>query len=331
MSNIRFAILGTAKIARTVGPKINTADGSELVGVASRDAGKAAAFAAELNAPVSYNNYQAALDDPNIDAVYLPLPPALHLEWTIKAAAAGKHILCEKPMARSATETQQMIDVCQQHRVVLLDGVMWYHTPRATAIKNYVDGGQLGNIRQMTSAFTFRWDVMPMENLRMHRHLGGGALLDLGWYCVGAALWLLNEMPQQVYARAQWQNHVDIRMNAFLWFANGKVTTIECGFDTVRRRWFEIAGAQQNLVCDDFTRPWNADKPRFWTHDNNGKATEHLLHHKAQEEHMIEAFCDLIRSKNFNHPWLELAKKTQTVCDALERSARTETTVNIGG
>ncbi len=329
MSNIRFAILGAAKIARTVGPKIRTADGAELIGVASRDADKAAAFAAELGAPVSYGSYQAALDDPGIDAVYIPLPPSMHLEWATKAAGAGKHVLCEKPMARSAVETQQMIDVCQQHGVVLLDGVMWYHTPRATAMKRYVDSGQLGDIRQMTAVFTFRWDLMPMDNLRMHRNMGGGALLDLGWYCAGAALWLLNEMPRQVFARAQWQNDVDVRMNAFLWFDNGKVTTIECGFDTVRRRWFEIAGTQQNLVCDDFTRPWKPEKPRFWTHDNDGNATEHLLRHKAQEEHMIEAFCELIRSGNVNHPWLELARKTQTVCDALDRSARSQAVVDV--
>ncbi len=329
MKNIRFAILGTAKIARTVGPKIHTADGAELVGVASRDAAKAEAFAAELDAPISYDGYQAALNDPNIDAVYIPLPPSMHLEWTTKAAESGKHVLCEKPMARNATESQQMIDVCRSHNVVLLDGVMWYHTPRASAIRNYVVSGKLGDIRQMTSVFTFRWDSMPMENLRMHRALGGGSLLDLGWYCVGSALWLLNETPHRVQAHAQWQNDVDIRMNAFLWFTNEKVVTIECGFDTVRRRWFEIAGANENLVCDDFTRPWKADKPRFWTHDSDGNATEHLLKHKPQEEHMIEAFCELIRSSNVSHSWLDLSQNTQRVCDALDLSARTNSPVEV--
>ncbi|MFY9254999.1 MAG: Gfo/Idh/MocA family oxidoreductase [Fuerstiella sp.] len=328
-TSIRFAILGTAKIAKTVGPKIHTACGAELVGIASRDAAKAEAFAAELQAPVSYGSYQAALDDPNIDAVYIPLPPSMHAEWTTKAAKAGKHVLCEKPMARNAAESQQMIDVCQQHNVVLLDGVMWYHTPRATAIRDYVDSGQLGDLRQMTSVFTFRWDTIPMDNLRMHREMGGGALLDLGWYCVGSALWLLNEMPHKVQAHAQWTNDVDVRLNAFMWFSNNKVTTIECGFDTVRRRWFEIAGSQQNLVCDDFTRPWKADKPRFWTHDNDGNATEHLLQHQPQEKLMIEAFCDLIRTGNINHPWLQLSQKTQTVCDALDRSARTNAAIDL--
>ena len=327
--NIRFAVLGTAKIARTVGPKIQTAKGAELTGVASRSADKAAAFAAEFGIPESYGSYQAALDDPEIDAVYIPLPPSMHLEWTTKAAKAGKHVFCEKPLATNATEAEQMIAGCRQHNVVLLDGVMWYHTPRATAIKHYVDSGQLGELRQLTSVFTFRWDTFPLENVRLQRELGGGSLLDLGWYCVGAAIWLFNDIPRQVFARAIYHNDVDARMNGFLWFNDGRVATIECGFDTVKRRWMEVAGAKQNLVCDDFTRPWNRDKPRFWTHDDDGSATEHVINQKPQEECLVEAFCELIRTGSTTHPWLDLSIKTQLVCDALDQSARARTVVGI--
>ena len=329
MNDIRFAILGAAKIARTVGPHIHTAAGATLLGIASRDSGKAEAFAAEFNVPQTYDSYQAALDDPNIDAVYMPLPPSMHLEWTTKAAEAGKHILAEKPLAKNATEARQMIDVCRANNVVLLDGVMWYHTPRATAMKSAVDSGQLGDVRQMNSVFTFRWDTLPMDNLRLQREMGGGSLLDLGWYCVGAGIWLLGDMPNKVLARAKWHNDVDVRMNAFLWFDGDRMLTIECGFDTVRRRWFEIAGAKKNLVCDDFTRPWKPDKPRFWIHDDNGIATEHLIPHQPQEECMVEAFCKLIRDKQVQHPWADLSLKTQIVCDALDKSARTDAAVDI--
>ena len=319
---IRFAILGTAKIARTVGPRIQTTVGCELAGVASRSPDKAAAFAREFSIPKTYDSYQAALDDPDIDAVYIPLPPSMHLEWTIRAAAAGKHILCEKPLAKNADEVDQMIAVCQQHDVVLLDGVMWYHTPRATELKQVVDSGQLGELRQLTSVFTFRWDTMPMDNLRMHHDMGGGSLLDLGWYCVGAALWMFGELPQQVFARANWCNDVDTRMNAFLWFADEKVATIECGFDAVRRRWLEVAGSKQTILCDDFTRPWNADEPSFRTIDNDGQRVNYVIVQKPQEECMIEAFCELIQRHKTDHEWLTLARRTQIVCDALSRSAR---------
>lgn len=327
MPDLRFVILGTARIARTVGPKIQSASGAELIGIASRNADSAATFAAELGVPRSYGSYQAALDDPDIDAVYIPLPPSLHLEWTAKAAAAGKHVLCEKPMARSLEETDRMIEVCHRHEVVLLDGVMWYHTPRAMEIRKIVSSGQLGELRQLTSVFTFRWDTMPMQDLRMHRELGGGALLDLGWYCVGAALLLFDATPVRVFARATWCNDVDTRLNGFLWFEDGRVATIECGFDTVRRRWVEVAGAAGAVVCDDFTRPWKPEKPRFWSHDSEGASTEHVIPHKPQEECMIEAFCDLVSEKNVDHPLLKLSRQTQLVCDALEQSARSETEV----
>lgn len=322
MDPLRFAVLGSARIARTVGPRIQAFAGTELTGVASRSAASASAFAQELQIPRSYDSYDAALQDPEIDAVYIPLPPSMHLEWTAKAAAAGKHVLCEKPLAMNVGEAAQMIDICQQHEVVLLDGVMWYHTPRAAAIKAVVNSGQLGELRQITSVFTFCWDEFPLDNVRMQRELGGGSLLDLGWYCVGATLWLFDELPVRVTARAQYHHDVDTHFNALLEFADGKMASIESGFDTVKRRWIEVAGNRQNLVCDDFTRPWDENKPRYWTHDSDGKATEHVIPHQPQEEHMLDTFCQLVRSAEVNHFWLELSRKTQLVCDALDRSAR---------
>lgn len=329
MEPLRFAILGTARIARTVGPRLQACAASELVGVASRSAGRAAAFAQELQIPRSWDSYEAALNDPDIDAVYIPLPPSMHQEWTAKAAAAGKHVLCEKPLAMNADEVRQMTEVCQQHHVVLLDGVMWYHTPRATAIREIVASGQLGDLRQLTAVFTFRWDEFPADNVRMQRELGGGSLLDLGWYCVGAAVWLLEDLPQRVTARAQYHSDVDTHFNALLEFADGRMATVESGFDTVKRRWMEVAGTRQNLVCDDFTRPWDESRPRFWTHDNEGKATEHVIPHRPQEDHMIEAFCQLVQDGRTNHSWLELSHRTQLVCDALNRSARDGCSVTL--
>ncbi|MEQ9410178.1 MAG: Gfo/Idh/MocA family oxidoreductase [Fuerstiella sp.] len=329
MTDLRFAILGTAKIARTVGPKIQSADGASVVGVASRNLSTAKAFAGDLGLSKSWGSYQQAIDDPEVDAVYIPLPPSLHLEWTSKAAAAGKHVLCEKPMSCSVEHTSRMIDVCRQHGVVLMDGVMWYHTPRAAAIRRIVDGAQLGELRQLTSVFTFRWDTMPMDNVRLNRDLGGGSLLDLGWYCVGVCLLLFQQLPQKVFATAQWCNDVDTRMNALLWFDQDRMATIECGFDTVRRRWMEVAGATGALVCDDFTRPWKPEKPRFWTHDTDGNSTEHVVPHKPQEECMVEAFCEFVRRGEVSHPWLQLSRQTQLVCDALDQSARTGTPVEL--
>lgn len=329
MKPVRFAILGTARIARTVGPRIQAVEGAELAGVASRSAESASAFASDLNIPKTYDSYEAALNDPDIDAVYIPLPPALHLEWVTRAAQAGKHILCEKPLAMNVSEVRDMIAICRKHGVVLLDGVMWYHTPRATEIKRIVDSGQLGELRQLNSVFTFCWDEFPLDNVRMQRELGGGSLMDLGWYCVGVALWLFDAVPVRVIARADYRNDVDTQFNGWLEFSDGRIASIECGFNTVKRRWVEVAGTTQNLVCDDFTRPWNADKPRFWTHDSNGNANEHVIHQRPQEEHMIDTFGDLVRNDTINHPWMALSQNTQLVCDALDHAARERSSVDI--
>ncbi len=326
---IRFAILGAARIARKVAPHIHAATGAELVAIASRSADSAAAFARECSIPVSFASYQAALDSPDIDAVYVPLPPSLHREWVIRAAEAGKHILCEKPLALNVAEVDEMTAACRQHGVVLLDGVMWYHTPRAAAMRQVVANGLLGDIRQVTSAFTFRWDTWPMEDIRMHRATGGGSLMDLGWYCVGATLLFLNRMPTRVFATARWHNDVDVRLNGMLWFDADLVATVESGFDTVRRRWIEVAGSQQALVCDDFTRPWEDRRPRFWVHDTDGTSTQHTVDHPPLEQCMIEAFCELVRQRHVSHPWLELSRKTQLVCDRLAAAARHEAIIEV--
>lgn len=329
MHDLRFAVLGTAKIGRTVIPRIMATDGATVLGVASRSAHSGKQYASELSLSTSWDSYEAALDNSDVDAVYIPLPPSLHQEWVTKAAESGKHVLCEKPLARNVDEARAIRKVCQQNNIVLLDGVMWYHTARAVEIKRIVDSDQLGQLRQLTSVFTFQWDEFPLDNVRMQRELGGGSLLDLGWYCVGVTLWLYDALPIRVTARAEYHNDVDTKLNGWLEFSDGRFASIECGFDTVKRRWFELAGTRENLVCDDFTRPWDDSKPRFWTHDNDGQPTEHLIPHPPQEECMAQAFCELVRTDTVNHHWLDLSINTQLVCDALAESARTGRTVSV--
>ena len=330
MTDLKFAILGTARIAQKVAPHIAKSQGVMLRGIASRDATKAADFATKYDIPVSYDSYEAVLADSEIDAVYLPLPPAMHAEWTTKAAEAGKHVLVEKPLSVSVSDALAMRDVCRQHGVVLLDGVMWYHTARAARIREVVRSGDLGQLTQLNAVFTFRWDTMPMDNIRLHRNMGGGALLDLGWYCIGSALWLFDEMPTAVQATAKFHNDVDTRMNAVMWFPAEKMATLECSFDTVRRRWLEVAGSKQVLTCEDFTRPWNNDAPEYLLHDDDGLIGRQLVPHPPLEQCMVEAFRDLVRNGDVQHSWINLSVQTQRVCDALDLSAREKRTVQMG-
>lgn len=314
--------MGTARICRTVVPQMKASSLADVVAVASRSQERASAFASEFEIPIAIDSYEELLRRDDVDAVYIPLPPALHCEWTIKAAEAGKHVLCEKPMSVSATETLNMIEACRRHSVVLLDGTMWYHTSRAREMKRLADEGALGEIRQITSAFTFPGNVLAADNVRFSKTLGGGSLLDIGWYCVGVSLWMLNSFPERVFAAAQWHQDVDMHLNGLLWFPGDAVASIECGFNAIRRRWVEVAGSEAALVCDDFTRPWNPEKPRFWIHDANGVSHQQVYEHPPVERCHVDAFCDLVQRGDVDHSWLQLSLQTQAVCDAMMRSAR---------
>lgn len=316
-----MAVLGTAKIARAVIPHIAASGVAEVVAVGSRSLDQAKRFAAEFEIPQVCGSYEEVLALSEVDAVYIPLPPSMHCEWTIRAALAGKHVLCEKPLGVTSGEAKRMIDVCRENGVVLLDGVMWYHTQRASQMKRLADDGSLGELRQITSAFTFPGQVLAADNVRFSQALGGGSLLDIGWYCVGVSLWMLNAMPQRVFAAAQWRHGVDMHMNGLMWFPQDQVASFECGFNAIRRRWVEIAGTNAALVCDDFTRPWKPEKPRFWIHDANGNSNEKVCTHAPIEQCLILAFCDLVRDRKVDHKWLTLTQRTQQVCDALLKSA----------
>ena len=319
---IRWGILGTARIARKIAAAIAQIDDVELAGVASRDLSRAKTWAHEHGARRAYGSYEALLTDPDIDAVYIPLPPSMHAEWTIAAADAGKHVLCEKPLAMNGAEAQRMADACAKAGVQLMDGVMWLHHPRTDEMQRAIASGSLGDLRRLTAAFSFHWDPLPLDDFRFRRDLGGGALLDLGWYCVGAALWAFGEPPRRVLADAYEQHGVDLRFSAWMWFRGDRMASFDCAFDTSMRKWLEVAGTRASIVCDDFTRPWKPDKPRFWIHGAEGKASEHVSPAPLQEVCMLRSFGDAIRSGRLRQEWPARAIETQRVCDALLQSAR---------
>lgn len=320
---VRLGVLGTARIAGAVVPQAQASAYCLVTAVASRSLSKAREFAARHQIPMAFGSYEELLNSPDVDAVYVPLPPAMHHDWTLRAAQAGKHVLCEKPMSLNARETADMIRFCRAAGVVLMDSVMWYHTERARRMRQLIGEGQLGEIRQITSAFTFPGDGLATDNIRFQSALGGGSLLDVGWYCVGLSLWTLGDLPTRVFAAAQWRNQIDWRMNGLMWFPSAAVASFECGFHSIRRRWMEVAGTTSALVCDDFTRPWNPERPRFWIHDAQGASQQHVCEHPPIERCLLEAFCELIRTQQICHAWTELSLQTQLVCDALLRSAQT--------
>ncbi len=326
---LRFGVLGTGRITRKLGPAIARTPDAQLAAVASRDPDRAASWAAEHGATRSYGSYAALLEDPDLDALYVALPPSLHREWTIRAAERGLHVLCEKPLAPTYADAAEMAAACRQHNVHLLDGTMWVHTPRAAKMRVALDTGLLGELRRVTSAFTFRPDAWTANEFRLTDPAGGGSLLDLGWYCVGATLWAFGDLPEAVSAHAVFRNGIDLTFDARLHFPGDRAATFDCGFETAMRKWLEIAGEQGSLVCDDFTRPWFPDKARFWLHEQFGKAAEHRSDPFIQEDHLVAAFCRLVRAGSLDHPWTIFALNVQRICDALFTSARQGTTVEV--
>lgn len=326
---IHWGVLGTARIAEKVGAAIRAADAAELTLIASRSAERAAAWANEHQAVRSVGSYEALLDDPEIDAVYIPLPPSMHREWTVRAAEAGKHVLCEKPLAATTADAEEMAAACREHGVQLMDGVMWVHHPRAAAIQDVLDSGELGRLRRVTSAFTFNWPEIPTGEFRLERGMGGGSLLDLGWYCVGATIRCFGGLPERVYGSARFRREVDMNFSGLMWYDRERTGAFDCGFETSMRRWLEVAGDEGSLVCDDFTRPYDAEKPRFWRHGQSGKTGECIVPGPIQEVAMIERFCNIVRSGDLEDHWPQTAVDVQRVCEALDRSAREERVVEL--
>lgn len=330
MSNqLRWGVLGTARIAEKVGAAIHAAPNASLDVIASRDINRAQQWAEQHNVARAVGSYEAVLKDPNIDAVYIPLPPSMHAEWTMAAAEAGKHVLCEKPLAGNADEAVAMIKACEERDVQFMDGVMWLHHPREADMRAVLNSGELGSLTHLAAAFTFRWPTVPKDDFRTKREYGGGCLLDLGWYCVGVALWAFGEMPESVFGSAQLRNDVDMHFNGLMHFSGNRTASLNCGFDTVMRRWVEVAGTERSLVCDDFTRPWKEEKPRYWVHQPDGSADERVSAGSNQETCMVEAFCEAVLSGKRRPEWHLRAVQTQQICAALDESARSGQIVQL--
>ena len=240
---IGWGVLGNATIARlAVVPAIHRAENGYLAAVGSRSQERAAALAQGSSA-TTYDSYEAVLLDPAVDIVYIPLPNHLHKPWTLKALAAGKHVLVEKPFALNATEAAAMSAAAEAAGKVLAEAAMWRYHPRSRRIRERVQAGDLGAIRSIRAAFTFL--VTPDQgNQRLFsRAMGGGSLWDVGTYAVGLARWLLDEEPVAVTAQALWQDEgVDISLVGTLRFGSGALATIESGFTMALQQTFTIAG-----------------------------------------------------------------------------------------
>lgn len=290
----RWGILSTASIGkRSVIPGIQESERNEVVAVASRDVNKAQQFAEEMGIPQAYGSYEELLNDPGIDCVYIPLPNHLHKEWTLKAARAGKHVLCEKPIALNEEEAKEMVAVCEQEGVILAEAFMYRHQLRYETIKNRIKNGDIGEIRGIHSVFTFN-NAGDAGNIRYKKEWGGGSIYDVGVYPISAARLLLDEEPIAVTTHAFFSpehDHVDMMATGLMEFSNGVALSFDCGMWAEFRNTLEILGSEGRIVLDhaflgDQTYKMIKGGQVETIHDENINA------YKLQADHFAESVLD---------------------------------------
>ena len=229
MDKVRWGILGTADIARgaTI-PGMQQANNCELCAVAGRRLEKAQAFRDEFGFRKAYGSYEELLADPEVEAVYIPLPNDLHCEWSVRALQAGKHVLCEKPLAVSEEQVKWMFDAAEKSGVYLMEAFAYLHSPFVQAVKAELDAGVIGDIRYMESAFiTGR---RPDTDIRLRKETCGGAMYDLGCYAVSMAMWMIGKEPDTIRASAQFSpKGIDLFTSALLLYDDESVAALDCG------------------------------------------------------------------------------------------------------
>jgi D-xylose 1-dehydrogenase (NADP+, D-xylono-1,5-lactone-forming) len=255
-SPLRLGLLSTARINRRILPPARESELVEVVAVASRDGGRGAAYAEQNGIARAHAGYEALLADPEVDAVYIPLPNSLHVEWTQRALEAGKHVLCEKPLTDEPDDAEALFDLAEGRGLVLAEGFMYRHNPQTRRVEELVREGAIGRLQLVRTSFSF--PVEGAENIRLDPALDGGSLLDLGSYCVSGAR-LLAGQPESVLGRQViGPTGVDDLFTGSLVFPEGVHAVFDCGLRMPNRATLEAVGTEGALFVDD---PWLCRRP----------------------------------------------------------------------
>jgi predicted dehydrogenase len=248
-SPVNWGIVSTANINRKVIPGAKESAEVELVAVASRTQERADAYAAEWEIPRAYGSYEALLADPEIEAVYISLPNTLHVEWSIKALEAGKHVLCEKPLSRHPNEVEAAFEAAERTGRLLSEAFMYRHNPQTARAKQLVEEGAIGELRLVRS--TFSYGLYDEGNIRLQTDVEGGALMDVGCYNVSWSRLLAGE-PERVWGEA-WHgpSGTDWVFSGTMRFPGDVIAYFDCGTALTERDEVEIVGSEGSLFLDD--------------------------------------------------------------------------------
>jgi xylose dehydrogenase (NAD/NADP) len=256
---VKWGILSTARIGGRLMEGARATDSADVVAVASRDGARAQAFADAHGIPRVHGSYEALLADPEVEAVYIPLPNSMHVEWTMHALRAGKHVLCEKPFDRRPAQVERAFDLAEEQGLVLSEAFMWRHNPQTARLRELLDEGAIGELRLVRAAFSFL--LARDGDVRLDPALHGGSLMDIGCYAVSGARFVCGGEPLRVMAETVvGPTGVDLRLTGVLRFAGDVLATIDCGFDMTSRSELEVTGTEGRIVLAD---PWHCIAPRI--------------------------------------------------------------------
>ncbi|GAA3407227.1 Gfo/Idh/MocA family protein [Paenibacillus hodogayensis] len=297
-AKLRWGIIGCANIAiGSVIPGIRQSKRGEVVAIASRGEEKAKQTAEKLGIPKAYGSYEAILEDPDIDAVYIPLPNNLHKEWTIRAAQAGKHILCEKPFSIDAAEAEEMVAACAEHGVKLAEAFMYRHHPRYAKIKEIIASGEIGTIRGIHGAFTFN-SSRNTTNFRNDVSMGGGSIYDIGVYPISAARLLLGSEPEAATVHAMFSPEhggVDMMASGLLEFPGSVALTFDCAMWAASRNTLEVLGTDGRIELPSAFVCRPDEEPVFYVTTKDGRReerTEPMNQYSLQADDLAASVLD---------------------------------------
>ena len=313
---LRLALLSTAQINDEI---IGGAAESELVsivGAASRDPARAEAYATEHGFERWWGSYEDLLADSQVDAVYVALPNVMHVEWSIRALEAGKHVLCEKPMGRDPDEVARAFDVAERAGLVLMEAFMYRHHPQIKRARELLDEGAIGEIRIVRAAFSST--LAKSDDVRWKPELGGGALLDVGCYCV-SGLRLFAGEPESVFGeQTLTPSGVDVRFAGTARFAGGVLGHFACGLDTAPSQGLDAVGSEGSLLL---SHPFTADVEAIEVRREETEVERIEIEHANRYRLQLENFARAVSGEEPPLLGRDDAVAQARVLDALLRSA----------
>ena len=315
---LKWGLLSTARINRALIPPILASKRSQLAAVASRIQEKAAAYASEWKIAKAYGSYEDLLKDPEIDVLYNSLPNHMHAEWTIRAAKAGKHVLCEKPIALSVEDVDSIAYASRKAGVVVAEAFMYRHHPLTMKVKEFISSGAIGEVLVVRGSFSY---VLNREgDVRLDPAMGGGSLWDVGCYPVSYARYVSGKEPEQVFG---WQvtgpSGVDEVFTGQLRFPGGSVAMFDCGFRLPGQVFMEFVGTQGSIRVPS---PYKPGKREHFILTRNGESTKITV--RSQELYLgeVEDMEEAVLYGKTQRVSLEDSRNNTAVLTALLYSAK---------